>query len=101
MKKDKGKCGGNLVCIHGALASHAPFQVLHVFGEEARLGDKAQRRGKCNQLLCSKLETLPYSFPILQFILTLDILPCASQLIKIKQKFSFKKCHGGCILNWD
>lgn len=73
------------MCIHKTLASHASFQVLHVFGEEARLGDKAQRRGKCNQLLCSKLETLPYSFLILQFILTLNILPCASQLIKIKQ----------------
>lgn len=59
MKKDKGHCGGNLVCIPGALET---FQVLHVFGEEARLGDKAQRRGKHNQLVCSKLETLPYSF---------------------------------------
>lgn len=60
MKKDKGNCGGNLVCIPGALET---FQVLHVFGEEARqdLGTK-QRRGKRNQLVCCKLETLPYSF---------------------------------------
>lgn len=39
MKKDKGNCRGNLVCIPGALET---FQVLHVFGEEARLGDKAE-----------------------------------------------------------
>lgn len=61
MKNDTGKCKSNLVCIHRAPANHATFQVLSLFRVEARLRNKTQRRDKCNQLVCPKLETVSYS----------------------------------------
>lgn len=63
MKQDTEKCKSSLVCIHKALMSHATPQVLHLFGVNARLRSKIQRRGKRNHHVCSKLGTVSFFFP--------------------------------------